>query len=87
MLTSLSHGGSRLRALQQGAKALFYRLVLADRDPMEGEVESERVFAATGFAVAVGGGLVLLIFLICALWYIVSAAIGWRLASAGLVLI
>lgn len=87
VLTSLSHGGSRLRTLQQGVKALFYRLALADRDLIEGEVESERVFAATGLVVAVAGGAALLIFLICALWYIVSSAIGWRLASAGLVIV
>lgn len=80
-------GGSRLRALQQWVKALFYRLALADRDAMEGEVESERAFAVTGLAVAAVGGALLLIFLVCSLWYIVSSAVGWRLPSAGLVLV
>lgn len=85
MLTSLVTGGSRLRAFQQGLKVIFYRLSL--HDPMEGEVESERAFAFAGLAVAVGGGVLLLIFLLCALWFIVSSALGWRLASAGLVLV
>lgn len=80
-------GGSRLRAVQQWLKVLFYRLALTDRNPMEGEVESERSFAITGLVVAVVGGVLLLVFLLGAVSFIVSSAIGWRLASAGLVLI
>lgn len=87
VLTSLVMGGSRLRAIQQWCKILFYRLALIDRDPMEGDVESERSFAFTGLTVAVAGGVLVLIFLLCAVWFIISSAIGWRLASARLVLI
>jgi hypothetical protein len=87
VLTSLVLGGSRLRVLQQWLKLLFYRISLASQDAMEGEVESERVFAVTGLVVAVAGGAALLVFLIAAVSYIISSAIGWRLASAGLVLV
>lgn len=73
-------GAKRQRSFGQLLRALCYRLSLFDA--MEDEVESEQALATAGLAVAVSGGSLLALFLVCAIWYIINTALGWRFTSA-----
>lgn len=73
-------GARRQRSFQQLLMALFYRLSVFDA--MEDEVESEQAFAALGLAIVLSFGGLFVLFLVCAVWYIVDNALGWRFTSA-----
>ena len=85
VLASLMGAVRRHRSLRAWLKAIFYRLSILD--PMEGEVESEHAFNTAGLLTVLLGGGLLLIFFICAVWYIVTSALNWRMASSIVVII
>ena len=80
VLTSLMGGARRVRSFRQLLMVLFYRLSIFDA--MEDEVESEHAFAALGLAIVFSFGGLFVLFLVCAVWYIVDTALGWRFTSA-----
>ena len=70
----------RHRSLRRRLKALFYRLSVFDA--MEDEVESEQAFGTAGLAIILSCGGIFLVFLLFALCFIITSALGWRVASS-----
>jgi len=72
-------GARRQPPFRQLLMALFYRLSMFDA--MEDDVESEQAIAALGLAIVLSFGGLILLFIVCAVWYIVDSALGWRFTS------